>query len=148
MAASPGEGDVPAADESATREARGQYILLIDDEDTILDVLVTLLHDEEGYVVFAARSGAEALRIAPESAPAFVLLDVTLHGENAEEVVQALRARPGWNAVTLVICSAIPRLHEVARELGAQEQLAKPFDLDELLAVVERYGPPPPRASP
>lgn len=122
--------------------AGGRYILLIDDEDAILDVLVALLRDEECYEVYAAHSGAEALAIVPETQPGLVLMDVTLHNERAEEVAQSLRARPGWRDVALVICSAAPHIQQFAEQLEAREYLAKPFDLNELLALVARFGVP------
>lgn len=142
MPENPGEAHNQKAGSPAARDAGGRYILVIDDEDAILDVFVSLLRDEEGFEVYAAHSGAEALRIAPEPRPGLVLMDVTLRDERADEVVGALRARPGWHDVALVICSASPRIQQFVEELDAREHLAKPFDLDDLLALVERYGVP------
>ena len=120
----------------------GRYILVIDDEDAILEIVVELLRDEEQYEVYAARSGAEALRLAPATPPGLVLMDVTLPNESAEEVARALRARPGWQDVALVICSGTVRIRQLAEQLEARGYLAKPFDLNDLLAVVARFGVP------
>jgi CheY-like chemotaxis protein len=122
--------------------ARGQYILLIDDDDTILDVLVALLRGEEGYQVIAAHSGKEALRLVPLEPPALVLMDVVLHGQMAEDVLRELRKLPGWDHFAVVLCTAVSDIHEVARRLGCDAYVAKPFDLDDLLRIVERHGPP------
>jgi DNA-binding response OmpR family regulator len=118
------------------------YILVIDDEEAILDILVAILRDDEGYQVYAVRAGHEALQVAPETVPAFIMLDVTLPNEKAEEIVRLLRSRPGWKGVPFVICSAIPRLREVAAELGAAGWLAKPFELQELIATARRFAGP------
>lgn len=141
MAPHPGSGS-PAPTSSLDRSTRGQYILLIDDDDTILDVLVTLLRDEEGYRVVAAHSGSEALRVAPPDPPALVFMDVMLHREVVEDVLRDLRAHPGWEAFALVVCTAMPNIHELAQQLGSDAYLAKPFDLDDLLGIVEHFGPP------
>jgi CheY-like chemotaxis protein len=135
----------PGADSStpaAAQRARGQYILLIDDDDTILDVLVTLLRDEEGYAVVAAHSGREALRLVPAEPPALLLIDVMLHGQAAEDVLRDLRALPGWGGFAVVLCTAVPDIHQVAQQLNCDAALAKPFDLDDLLDLAARFGPP------
>jgi CheY-like chemotaxis protein len=119
----------------------GDYILLIDDEETVLDVLVAFLRDEEGYTVVAARSGAEALDQVPETPPAIIFMDIHLHNEKPEEVAQNLRTRPGWSDAALVVCTAHPNIHDYAKRLGANAYLAKPFDLDDLLDLVTRFGP-------
>jgi CheY-like chemotaxis protein len=118
------------------------YILLIDDEEAILDVLTAVLHDDEGYTVYAVHSGQEALTMAPEASPSFILMDVTLPNERAGEVVRMLRGRRGWERTAVVICSAVPQLPEVAEQLGADGWLAKPFELDELIALARRFGAP------
>ena len=128
-------GDAPG-DVSA-----GGYILLVDDEESILEVLVAFLHDEESYAVYAARSGVEALSMTPSDPPALVLMDITLRNEDARDVAQRIRERPGWESVPLVLCTAAPYMRETARDLGAAGTLAKPFDLDDLLDLVQHYGP-------
>jgi CheY-like chemotaxis protein len=140
MPGNPGGAHDPRGGSSAERGADGHYILLIDDEEAILDVLVALLRDEEGYQVCAARSGVEALQIAPERPPALVLMDATLRNEITEDVVRSLRSRPGWEGVAVVIVTAAPRIQQLAEQLNARAYLAKPFDLDDLLALVARFG--------
>ena len=140
MSEQTGDGNLTSASSSA-QSARGKYILLIDDDDTILDVLVTLLRDEEGYTVVAAHSGKEARRLVPPDPPALVFMDVMLHGQKAEDVLEELRALPGWNQLAVVICTAVPDIDEVAQQLRCDAYLAKPFDLDDLLQVVAQFGP-------
>jgi CheY-like chemotaxis protein len=118
----------------------GGYILLVDDEEAILEVLVAFLRDEEGYTVYAARSGVEALSITPADPPVLVLMDITLRNEDARDVARRIRERPGWEGVPLVLCTAAPHIHEIAQDVGAAGTLAKPFDLVDLLHIVQRYG--------
>lgn len=133
-----GESDT----EAQTAPGTEGYILLIDDEPSILDVLVDFLRDDEHYEVWAAHSGEEALRLAKEAPPGLILMDVTLPGEDMETVVQALRARPGWRSVPLAILSGAEDLSQLTARLGAQAYLKKPFNLEEVGQLAERMGVP------
>ena len=84
----------------------------------ILDILYELLHDDEGYEVVAAESGDEALRAPTEPAPALILMDVRLLGEDSEPIARALRARPGWDAAALIVCSGIDRYRRRGASTG------------------------------
>lgn len=123
--------------------SRSAYILLVDDDQGIRQIVHDLL-DDEGYTIITARNGAEALTQAPESPPALILLDSTLPSEHPGDVATMLRGRAGWDKTPVVLFTATERKNAVAvaRELGAAEIIAKPFDLEEMLAVVERYLPP------
>ncbi len=85
----------------------------------------------EGVRVFAASTAEEAVRLLDEN-PDVVLMD--LHGVEVEPVRDALVGRPRRPA--LLIVSGDLRLADHARALGADGWLAKPYELDQLLAVV------------
>jgi CheY-like chemotaxis protein len=144
------EGDLVSAGASGNGDVSrepvgaggGEYILLIDDEETILDVLVALLRDDEGYEVYTARSGEEALHVAPPAAPGLILMDLSLPDGDPKDLAQRLRSRPGWQDVALVICSGAERLREEADRLGATDCLPKPFGLTDVTDLVERLGLP------
>lgn len=129
----PAEKPVPSA----------AYILVVDDDHAIRGVLEDLL-DEEHCPSLIASSGAEALARAPAAPPALILLDRSLPGEPVGEVAAALRARAGWSEVPLALFTGVE--HQVAtglaRELGAVEVIEKPFNVVDLLAVLERYRAP------
>ncbi|MGH2517341.1 MAG: response regulator [Ktedonobacterales bacterium] len=120
------------------RDGETGDVLVIDDDPGIVDLLISLLRDEEGYTVRAAHSVSQALA-CPAPAPALILLDLSLPGENAGDSVRALRALPGWDASSLVLCSGRDDLDTARRELGAAEYLRKPFDLDTVAEVAWRF---------
>ncbi|HKB48941.1 MAG TPA: response regulator [Ktedonobacterales bacterium] len=120
--------------------AGGGYILVVDDEEPILDVLIALYREDEHYEMIPARSVREALALAPNAPPAFVLMDVNLRNESAAEAAQRLRGRPGWNRVPLVVFTAAPQIDELAEQLGAEAYLAKPFNMEDALRLAERFG--------
>jgi CheY-like chemotaxis protein len=115
-------------------------VLVIDDDPAIVGLLVSLLRDEEGFAVRAAHSTAQVLRLPPLRPPRLILLDVTLPGERVTQSVRRLRALPGWQDAAIVICSGQEDLPRTARRTGARGFLRKPFDLDAVVALAERYA--------
>lgn len=111
-------------------------LLVVDDEPDIVEVLRTLL-EFEGHEVWTAFDGAEALRRAGEG-PDSILLDVMLPRMTGWEVCAALKGDPHTSAIPVIMVSARTQREDVARgrEVGAEFYITKPFDLMELIRVV------------
>ncbi len=112
-------------------------ILLIEDDRIIADGLVTAL-EHEGYEVLVARDGDAGLHAARTEAPDLVILDIMMPHLNGFEVTTELR-RAG-ETVPIIVLSARAGLKDRVRglDLGADDYLAKPFELEELLARIRR----------
>ena len=116
-------------------------VLVVEDDPSVRELISTALH-EEGYRVLEARNGREALRVVnkqPTSTepPCLVLLDLMLPGIDGMRVLEQLAAPRG--RVPVVAMSA-SRPHLAAAEAaGADVVLPKPFDLDQLVSVVDTY---------
>ena len=80
-------------------DARGS-ILVVDDEPTITDVVSRYL-ERAGYATHVAADGPNALRIAGESRPDLVVLDLMLPGMDGLEVMRRLREREGMSVILL-----------------------------------------------
>jgi CheY-like chemotaxis protein len=121
--------------------AQRDYILVIDDEPDIVELLVALLHEDEGFPVHTANSMGQLLAHAPTEPPGLILLDATLPGESVDELAPSLRHLPGWGETPIVICSGQDRLREIAERVGAATYLSKPFSLDSVVALAHQYIP-------
>jgi CheY-like chemotaxis protein len=137
MGHQPPDNRPPDPGSSVPREG---YILLVDDEDSIVDVIVSLYRDDEGYEVLTARASRQAVELAPPIAPAFILLDVNLREETPAEAVAALRAHPALGAAPLVLFSGDARAHDLMAELGAVDWLRKPYEMRDAVELAERLG--------
>jgi len=114
----------------------GDSILVVDDEPLILELLVQFL-TLRGYRVRAAKSGREALALVRQESPQMILLDILMPGMNGVEVLRELRALEfAGSVVALTGAQSEELLHE-AWNLGLQEVVSKPIDLDRLLMVVQ-----------
>lgn len=116
-------------------EQQTQPILVIDDDPTILATVSETL-DLEGYPVVTATNGAEGLAVAEREPPSVVLLDMRMPILDGWGFMRAIRERGLTPPVVVMTAAADAR--RWAREIGAQGVLPKPFELDDLLAAVER----------
>jgi len=107
-------------------------VLLVEDEDAYVEALsVGLAHEK--FRVRVARTGAEALAMFDESQPDLVLLDIMLPDMSGIDVCRALRRR---SDVPIIVVSAKNSEVDtvVGLEMGADDYVAKPFRLRELVA--------------
>ena len=113
-------------------------VLVVDDEAAIRGVVVAALA-EEGYAVAEAADGAAALASVRAAPPCLILLDLRMPGMNGWEFARRYRARPGPRAPLVCVTAAVDAAAWGA-QVGAVAALGKPFDLDELLALVARHA--------
>jgi len=101
---------------------------------------VTAILSSEGYLVAAANGGEEALAMLRSWHPTLVLLDMRMPIMDGWAVARALRAQ--GLSIPIVVMTAAESAKRWADEVGAEGYLAKPFGLDELLTIVERFRGP------
>ncbi len=108
-------------------------MLVVDDDLAIREVVSEVLRDE-GYDVTCAADGAQAmdaLRRAPQ--PDLMLLDLMMPVMSGWEVLEQVQENSDLRKVPIVVVSAMTAP-------GGHEHLAKPIDLDRLLATVKRLA--------
>ena len=117
-----------------------QHVLVVDDDAHIRSIVQQILQSE-GYHVSTASNGQEALDRIGQEQPTMVLLDIQMPVLSGRDVVD--RLRHDGIAVPVVVMTAAQRSSRLATELQTEGHLGKPFDLDELLAVVSRFAAHP-----
>src|SRR5215210_6751105 len=124
--------------QTVTRHAADKVVLLADDEADVRDLLTSIVGAELGVVVAEARDGAEVLRAVERGRPALVLLDVRMSGLDGLAVTRRLKADPATRNVPVVAISAGASRWE-ALAAGCDDFVGKPFEIDELVAVLTRW---------
>ena len=110
-------------------------ILIVDDEKTIVDMLVYNLQ-KEGYNTLEAGDGEEGVRMALENKPNLVLLDIMLPKMDGLAVCK--RIRQTLNIPILMISAKDEEIDKIlGLELGADDYITKPFSVRELMARVK-----------
>jgi DNA-binding NarL/FixJ family response regulator len=112
-------------------------LLVVDDEAKLLRAVAVTLR-EEGYEVTTARSGAEALVAVNASVPDLIVSDIRMPGMDGYQLARALRSNPRTELIPVVFLTAKgERKDRIAGiRTGVDAYLTKPFDPEELLAVV------------
>ena len=124
-------------------------VLVVDDDAKTVE-LVKLYLNRDGYKVLVAYDGVEALRLARESHPDLVVLDLMLPGRDGLEVCRILRNE---SDVPIIMLTARTTEDDklAGLDLGADDYVTKPFSPKELAARVRavlRRLPPPGTAGP
>ena len=127
----------------AANEGPKQRVLIVEDDPSIMLGLRINL-ETEGYLVLSAEDGEKGLTLARTEHPHLVILDVMLPKLNGFQVLQTMR-REGMAMPIIVLSARTGEMDKVTGlELGAEDYVAKPFSLAELLARVRaalRRGP-------
>jgi len=112
----------------------GLSVLLVEDDEELC-TLTTLVLEEEGATVRAARSRLELERLEPAFCPQLALLDARLPDSDGAEVSAIVRT--AWpSAVQVLVSGDVERVEEWKRDGGWV--LSKPYDLGELIVTVAR----------
>ena len=114
---------------------QNKIILIVDDEKPIADILEFNLK-KEGFIVFCAYDGDEALEKVEEVKPDLMLLDIMLPKRDGMEVCREIRKKYDFPIIMLTAKdSEIDKV--LGLELGADDYVTKPFGTRELIARVK-----------
>jgi DNA-binding response OmpR family regulator len=113
-------------------------VLIVDDDQAILEAMQLAIEDG-GYRVETIADGNLAVSKAKEFKPHIILLDLLLSGKDGSEIIALLRETPATKSIPVILLSAHPTASQTAKQSGANGFLAKPFDVDELLNMVEAH---------
>lgn len=113
-------------------------VLIVDDEPSILMSLEFLMH-KEGYEVFVARDGSEALDIINRETPDIVILDVMMPNVDGYEVCQLVKSNASTKHIHVVFLSAKSKAEDIEKGLGlgADLYLTKPFSTRTLVKKIQ-----------
>lgn len=112
-------------------------ILVVDDEPSVREVLKRLLK-QEGYDVFSAPNGKEALEIIKADPPSMLLLDLMMPEMGGMAVCRRIRENPATRLMPVIMITAKGEVTDEIKglERGADDYIAKPFDVEEVKARV------------
>ncbi|MCI2243594.1 CHASE domain-containing protein [Xanthomonas sp. PPL568] len=139
-------GDLPApAPSDGVARLAGARLLVVDDSDINREVAQRIL-EGEGALVDLAQDGAQALQRLRRDPGRFhvVLMDVQMPTMDGYEATRQLRADPELAAVPVIALTAgaYRQQQEMALSSGMNDFIAKPFQVEDLIAIIRRFLPP------
>lgn len=111
-------------------------ILIVDDDVQVTTLLKKVL-TAEGYDVTAINNSSKAIQTANSIHPALFILDLMMPPPDGFTLCRMLRADPNFAETPILIITAMDISNSRATALGANDYLAKPFNLDELASRIE-----------
>jgi DNA-binding response OmpR family regulator len=113
-------------------------ILVVDDDAGIQEAVKAIL-EFGNYDVTIASDGLEAISLAAHNPPNLILLDLLLSGKDGKEIAKRLRANKKTKHIPIIMLSAHPEAIKASKEGGADDFIAKPFDMSVLLEKIGKY---------
>jgi two-component system chemotaxis response regulator CheY len=111
-------------------------VLIVDDERGIRDFLCSAFQ-AEGYTALVAGDGEAALQVCDAYLPDVILLDLMMPRLDGLGFLHEFRRRHGLDVCPIIIMSAVSTAVEHAEAAGVTGAVVKPFDLEDLIAMVE-----------
>ncbi|MEP7280153.1 MAG: response regulator [Bacteroidota bacterium] len=111
-------------------------VMVADDDPAMLDAMRMML-EFEGYEVSTSADCASILKMEAVL-PDLVLLDIRLSGIDGRDICRRLKQHEKTNKIPVVLVSASKDIEHSAREAGADDFIAKPFEMNELLQKIEK----------
>ena len=129
-------------------ETEHPYILAVDDDRSILSLLMSLLATE-GYSCVGFAESQWVLPFLQEMGkrgerhlPALLLLDLMMPGVSGYDIARWLSEHEPYNHIPILVITADARVHDTSDVPGTQDILLKPFQIDALLTLVEHFLAP------
>jgi signal transduction histidine kinase/CheY-like chemotaxis protein len=126
---------VPAADTAVS--STSMTVLAVDDDPVVRDLIQGFL-GKEGFRVLVAAGGEEGLRVARDSRPDAIMLDVMMPGVDGWSVLRSLKSDPDVANIPVILLT-ITDNKSMGFALGASEYLTKPIEKDRLLSILRTY---------
>src|SRR5688572_19517856 len=118
-----------------------KVILIVEDEYDNREIMRTVVEDMLGYNVITATDGAAALQAISERPPDLILMDLMMPVLDGFEAIARIKSTPQMAHIPVLAVTALSRPSDRERALsqGAAECLSKPFDIEVLTSIIERY---------
>lgn len=116
---------------------RSKRVLVADDDPAIVDSMQMML-EMEGFEVNTIVDGEMIYKM--ENYPDVMLLDIWMSGQDGREICKYLKNDPKTSHIPVIMISASRDVKESAKKAGADDFIAKPFEMEELVNKVRFYA--------
>lgn len=113
----------------------GKKIMICDDDEGILDVVEMML-EIEGYTVFKESNSTNLMNELRQTSPDLLLMDLWMPVLSGDQILKVIRTNKEFENLPVIILSASVDGHQIANSAGADDFIAKPFNMDEMITKI------------
>jgi CheY-like chemotaxis protein len=115
------------------------HILVVEDHEPLLLGIQDIL-ESEGYTVWTATDGVEALQVMEQRRPDLIIADIMMPAMDGYALYETIRGHPEWAAIPVIFLTSKAENEDLLRgeALGVEGYITKPFDPDRLLEQVQK----------
>ena len=111
--------------------------IVVADDDKDIVVVLSMMLEDAGYEVQSTANGHTVQKVC-DYLPDLLLLDIWMAGVDGRDICKQLKNQRLTKHIPIIMVSANQDTEKIAREAGADDFIAKPFDMDDLLTMVEK----------
>ena len=112
------------------------FILVIDDDPDICTMIKVML-EYNNYKVTTAENEQQCIEVIKNNAVDLVIMDMLLSGKDGTDICRQLKKDPQYASIPILMFSAHPNAREACLSAGANDFMAKPFEMQEMLKKVD-----------
>ena len=124
----------------ATMKEVTKRILVVDDDPDIR-IMIKIMLEFKGYSVVTLERGETSEEMLMSGEFGLVIMDMLLSGMNGVDICASIKQNKAISHIPIVMISAHPNAKATCLEAGADDFIAKPFDMQEILTVISRLMP-------
>lgn len=113
-------------------------VLVVDDDEDI-GLMIKMMLEFKGFAVTVLRTDESVEETIVENSIDIILLDMLIAGIKGTDICARLRSNPAFKNLPIIITTALPDAEKICRQAGANDFLAKPFEMDDLVSIVNSH---------
>lgn len=120
------------------QKTQSRTILILDDDRDILEVTKLIL-EMKGYEVSTRESVENVIELVKETHPDIILVDLMIPEIGGKKMIRNLKENKETEGIPALVFSANAEIESIAKSIGADGYLKKPFDIDKLEKTIASY---------
>ncbi len=117
--------------------SNSNHTILVLDDDPDIGMMIRIMLEYRGYRVIVIERAVELQGTLQNNTVSLVIMDMLLSGDNGTDVCSSFKSDPATADIPVIMFSAHPNARDICREAGADQFLAKPFDMQDLYNKVD-----------
>jgi DNA-binding response OmpR family regulator len=112
--------------------------ILVVDDDPDIGTMIKMMLEYKGYSVVVVDRGEKVFEALARQNIRLIIMDMLLSGVNGTDICTSIKKNPVTSSVPLIMISAHPNAKDICLQAGADDFIAKPFEMDDLLSKIGR----------